>query len=304
MMRFVQNKKKIFVHILRVESVIKNTIIILLWQFRKYCQIMKWKLKGPPIIMSASHPGEVTCGQWWGRAEPVYRRPAEHKVLRPTAIISNQQLTEETFYEINKHKLKILLNKKLISLPAPWRCEDSCLQCLQWWEPSGPTRNFPENSNCWLSLAQRSRWGWRRWGRRRTISPSGETTPCMPGPGLSEDSEDRWNVSQAEIHFVSWEWGLRVFGFNYLEHSENPHNSDEPENLAHSAHHQGVLHSLQDEAEVVGQNGQKVNHIQWTLQEIQLVWGAAKSHSKLWMRKCFFKNGKKISISCLRWRKS
>ena len=68
---------------------------------------------------------------------------------------------------------------------------------------------------------------------------------------------------------------------NYFEHSENPHNSDESEHLAHSAHHQGVLHSLQDEAEVVGQDGQKVNHVQWTLQEIKLVRGAAKSHNKL-----------------------
>ena len=69
--------------------------------------------------------------------------------------------------------------------------------------------------------------------------------------------------------------------FNYFEHSENPHNSDESENLAHSPHHQGVLHALQDEPEVVGQNGQKIDHIQRTLQEFQLVWSAGKSQNKL-----------------------
>ena len=67
--------------------------------------------------------------------------------------------------------------------------------------------------------------------------------------------------------------------FTYLEYSENPHNPDESENLPHPSDHEGVLHSLQNEAEVVGEYGKNIDHIQWTLQEIQLVWSTRKSHS-------------------------
>ena len=46
-----------------------------------------------------------------------------------------------------------------------------------------------------------------------------------------------------------------------LEHAEYSHDPDQPEHFAHSAHHQSILHALQDKAKDIWQNGKQINDI-------------------------------------------
>ena len=69
--------------------------------------------------------------------------------------------------------------------------------------------------------------------------------------------------------------------FSYLEHSQNSHDPDQPEDLAHSAHHQGVLHPLQHKAKVVREDGQQVNNIEGRAGKWNLLWSTSKSDDVL-----------------------
>ena len=70
--------------------------------------------------------------------------------------------------------------------------------------------------------------------------------------------------------------------FSYLEHSQYSHDPDQPEDLAHSAHHQGVLHPLQHKAEIVREDGQQVNNIEGGAGKWNLLWSTSKSDDVLW----------------------
>ena len=63
----------------------------------------------------------------------------------------------------------------------------------------------------------------------------------------------------------------------HLEDPEYPHDPDKPEHLAHPAHHQRVLHTLQHEAEVVREDGQQVDNVQRGAHEGDLVGSAGES---------------------------
>ena len=53
----------------------------------------------------------------------------------------------------------------------------------------------------------------------------------------------------------------QLYYIGYLKHPEYPHDADQSQHLADPAHHQRVLHPLQNEAEVVGKDGKDVDHV-------------------------------------------
>ena len=67
----------------------------------------------------------------------------------------------------------------------------------------------------------------------------------------------------------------------HLEDPEYPHDPDKPEHLAHPAHHQRVLHALQDEAEVVREDCQQVDNVQGPEEELLLVGSAGEPRDEL-----------------------
>ena len=78
-----------------------------------------------------------------------------------------------------------------------------------------------------------------------------------------------------------WYWGQSNSKSN-LKYTKYSHDPDQSEDLAHSAHHQGVLHSLQHKAKIVREDGKQVNNIEGGAGKWNLLWSTSKSDDVLW----------------------
>ena len=78
-----------------------------------------------------------------------------------------------------------------------------------------------------------------------------------------------------------WYWGQSNSKSN-LKYTKYSHDPDQSEDLTHSAHHQGVLHSLQHKAKIVREDGKQVNNIEGGAGKWNLLWSTSKSDDVLW----------------------